>query len=43
MPYAEPILDSIAMLLQKSVDEKYQPLQEEVLALLSCIASLLDK
>ena len=43
LPYTEQILDSIGMLLQKSIDEKYQPLQEEVLATLSCIASLLDK
>lgn len=43
LPYTDQILESIGVLLQKSIDTKYQPLQEEVLATLSCIASLLDK
>jgi len=28
--------------LQKSIDEKYEPLQSEVLVMLSCLASVLD-
>lgn len=36
--YTETLLDTCAYLLQLSLTNEYTPLQEEVLALLSCIA-----
>ena len=35
-------MKSISELLQKSIDQKYEPLQQEVLVTLSCLASALD-
>jgi len=43
LPYTDQIIQSITVLFQRSIDEKYTPLQEEVLATLSCLASLMDK
>lgn len=42
LPYADELVNTIGTLLGKSVSENYRPLQEEVLAALSCLASLLD-
>ena len=42
LPYADQIVESIAALFEKSVKEKYQPLQDEVLVTLSCLASLME-
>ena len=42
VPYATDLAQSIANLFQRSIDEKYQPLQEEILSTLSCLASVLD-
>lgn len=42
IPFAPEIVNSISGLFQKALDQKYQPLQEEVLATLSCLASTLD-
>jgi hypothetical protein len=42
IPYSNDIVNSISGLFQKALDQKYQPLQEEVLATLSCLASILD-
>ena len=42
MPFSNDLVTSISGLFQKALDQKYQPLQEEVLATLSCLASLLD-
>ena len=42
VPYAEDIVNSISSLLTLSIDNNYAPLQEEVLATLSCLASVLD-
>jgi hypothetical protein len=43
VPYTDQIVQSISALFQRSIEEKYTPLQEEVLATLSCLASLMDK
>lgn len=42
VPYAEQIVKSISALFQKSIDSKYQPLQEEVLVTLSSMAAVMD-
>ena len=42
VPYAEGIVKSISALFQKSIDSKYQPLQEEVLVTLSSMAAVMD-
>ena len=41
-PYAEQLVNSISTVLQKSINKMYQPLQQEVLVTLSCLASVLD-
>lgn len=38
-PYATPIVDTISVLFQQSIELNYGPLQEEVLSLLSCLAN----
>ena len=40
--YADQIVESIAALFEKAIKEKYQPLQDEVLVTLSCLASLME-
>ena len=35
--------DAIGILFQTSIDKSYQPLQEEVLVTLSCVASVMDE
>lgn len=42
IPYADDIVNSISALFEKAIESKYQPLQEEVTATLSCLASLMD-
>lgn len=42
IPYAEDIVNSISHLFQRAIEQKYQPLQEEITACLSCMASLMD-
>lgn len=42
IPYAEEIVKSISNLFQISIDQKYSPLQEEVLVTLSSIAAVMD-
>lgn len=42
VPYGDQVVQSIQVLFEKSIAAKYQPLQEEVLATLSCFASVLD-
>jgi hypothetical protein len=42
IPYADDIVTSISHLFQKAIDQKYQPLQEEITVCLSCMASLMD-
>ena len=42
VPYAESIVKSISALFQKSIESKYQPLQEEVLVTLSSMAAVMD-
>ena len=42
MPYANELAEVIGTLFARSIEGNYRPLQEEVLATLSCLASLLD-
>ena len=41
--YAEPLVEAISQLFQLSIDQNYAPLQEETLALLSCLAESLSE
>jgi len=40
--FSESIVESISRLLELSLEKKYQPLQDEVLMALSCLASLME-
>lgn len=42
IPYADEIVKSISTLFQVSIDQKYSPLQEEVLITLSSMSSVMD-
>ena len=41
--YSTDLVSIISVLLQKSIDQSYAPLQEETLALLSCLAEVLSE
>jgi hypothetical protein len=41
--YSEQLVNVISVLLQRSIAENYAPLQEETLALLSCLAEVLSE
>lgn len=40
--YSTDLFESLIVLLKKGIDENYEPLQEEVMALLSVVASLIE-
>lgn len=42
-PYAHGMVETISSLFNMSIGNNYAPLQEEVLALLSCIANVLEE
>ena len=42
IPYADEIVKSISNLFQISIDQKYSPLQEEVLVTLSSMSAVMD-
>lgn len=41
--YSEQLFESLVVLLKKAIDENYEPLQEEVMSLLSVVAALIEK
>lgn len=43
MLYSETLVQAISALFQMSIDKNYAPLQEETLALLSCLAETLKE
>ena len=43
MPYSQALVQAISVLLQLSIDQAYQPLQEETLVLLSSLAETLSE
>lgn len=40
--YAQQLFENLVVLLKKGIDENYEPLQEEVMNLLSVVASLIE-
>jgi hypothetical protein len=42
LPYADAVVNSISNLFQVSIDQKYSPLQEEVLITLSSMSAVMD-
>lgn len=41
--YSETLFENLVKLLKKAIDENYEPMQEEVMSLLSVVASLIEK
>jgi hypothetical protein len=41
--YSQSLFENLVMLLKKGMDSQYEPLQEEVMNLLSVVATLIDK
>ena len=41
--YSENLFETLVKLLKKALDENYEPMQEEVMSLLSVVASLIEK
>ena len=41
--YSQSLFENLVVLLKRGMDENYEPLQEEVMNLLSVVATLIDK